>query len=119
MIWVLSESPPSVMHCAVFVAAEMIFVLGGLRVPERAWPFFLVSNGVFNLLGNISQLWLNFKQRSCGQVSAITLLLSLSGNTVRIFTSMVLAQGDSSLLGLFLVSWSLNVLRLVQLIMYR
>ena len=89
MIWVLSESPPSVMHCAVFVAAEMIFVLGGLRVPERAWPFFLVSNGVFNLLGNISQLWLNFKQRSCGQVSAITLLLSLSGNTVRIFTSMV------------------------------
>jgi len=63
-------------------------------------------------------MWATFSSQSVGALSAVTLALSLAGNTARVFTTLVFAKGDRALLGLFGLGFALNAARAVQFAMY-
>ncbi|KAK4537002.1 hypothetical protein CDCA_CDCA10G3027 [Cyanidium caldarium] len=97
LLWVLLSPAWTAMSTVSLLQALSIPLLNGSRVP---------------------QIIANWRNRSTGQLSLITLLLQLLGNVARIFTTLVQLQGN----GLYLVgcvtAGALNAVLVVQYYVY-
>jgi len=68
-------------------------------------------------VGKHSQAWTNFKNKSTGQLSAVTVILLFAGSLARIFTS-IQKTGDSMMIITFCASSFANGVILSQLLYY-
>ena len=70
------------------------------------------------IVARAPQVWVNFGQGHTGQLSLVTTLLNMAGSLARVFTTLQELNDFGRLMG-YIVSLSLNLALVVQMLMYR
>ena len=107
------------MHIALFLACQSAFWTGCMALPERYWPFLLITKSAMTILSGGAQISLNFQNKSTGQLAWSPVALRIFGNSARIVTTLVNARGDLMLLFLYITSFTVQSLLGLQFIAYR
>ena len=101
---------------AILYTAAVFILMGGITPLEFLWA----AQG-FNvpilLMGKLSQALTNFKNKSTGQLSAVTCLMLFFGSLARIFTS-VQETGDKMMIVTYIASTFANAVIVAQLFFY-
>jgi len=72
-------------------------------------PVFMVSK--------LPQIWINFQNKSVGQLSGITVTLNFVGSLVRVFTTFTQVD-DKVVLAGYLIGTALNAILFLQVMIY-
>lgn len=103
----------------VALYAAMVYILQDPTRLDNATLDKLVSGVIFLVIAaRLPQIFANFRNRSTGQLSAITLLLTFAGSAARTFTTVHETPDDSVMLYSYLIATLLNGMLVLQLLMY-
>ena len=99
----------------VFVVSFIVMFIG--IIPDVIMELLNASTTIMFMVSKLPQIIQNYKSKNTGSLSLITTLGLFVGNLVRIFTS--LSGTDSlSLLLSFIIAGALNLIIVIQIIMY-
>ncbi|KAL7466760.1 hypothetical protein ACHAXS_007048 [Conticribra weissflogii] len=96
------------------------FALASLYLTLTTWLFALaqVSATLLNTFALVPQLWQNYQRKSSGDYSAVTSTLASLGCSIRLFTTVELADSDLLLLFNYGVALLLNLSVLMQILWF-
>lgn len=97
--------------------AILCYILMGGLTPVKVLWYLQGGNIPLLLVGKLTQAYANYKNKSTGQLSAVTLIMLFSGSTARIFTS-IQETGDNMLIITYIASTFANGVILSQLLYY-
>ena len=100
------------------VTSWALFAPSSLGPTDEMIAFAQEFSIVLNVVALLPQLKQNFEQKSSGGYSPITASLASVGCTIRLFTTLELANGDPLLLANYGVALALNLSLLLQIIYY-
>mmetsp|Transcript_11782 Transcript_11782/g.24059 ORF Transcript_11782/g.24059 Transcript_11782/m.24059 type:complete len:344 (+) Transcript_11782:47-1078(+) len=86
--------------------------------PEELFALAQIAATILNTLALVPQLWQNYQRKSSGDYSAVTSTLAALGCSIRLFTTLELADGDLLLLFNYAVALLLNLSVLVQILWF-
>ncbi|EFA85890.1 transmembrane protein [Heterostelium album PN500] len=100
------------------VVTYLAVVYGVVQVANRELLLILTSANIgVAIFSKIPQLFMNFREKSVGQLSFVTTLLNFIGSLVRVFTTLKEIPDKIVLLS-YSVGAGLNLLMLIQFILY-
>lgn len=107
----------SVSHCFIVSTLYVALIAGMVHSPSEYRPYFFWIGLFSGIISRLPQIVINLVNRHTGRISFISTLLSTAGSLARIFTTLQEVEDSSILLG-FLVSGSLNVIMLLEIVVF-
>jgi mannose-P-dolichol utilization defect protein 1 len=101
----------------ILLALITIKCVDGKGIPEYVWTILATSPIPLSSIGRMSQIFVSFREKDTGSLSSITYLLGFLGSITRIFTTYT-ETGDKIIIATFVYGAFLNLIILIQIVMY-
>lgn len=122
LCWSYSEkaSTKSVIFRVLFLGSLILITvkcIEGKDIPDYVWTLLATSPILLSSMGRMSQIFVSFRQKDTGSLSAITYFLGMTGAITRIFTTYTETK-DLILISSFAYGAFLNLVILIQILSY-
>lgn len=118
LIYKYQKRPTSRVVAVVTALLAWVLVANSSLLTAGVLDRLVDVNSVILLVSRVPQIVSNFRQKSTGQLSFITYFLNFMGTVARVFTTMQEANATSAMMRGVLMSMSMNLLIVLQIVAY-